>query len=605
MLFLSWVTDLGDGIGIAIENIMRALFYTIDTVIYKLIINLYDIFLLLCNGRLLNSDVLNQLSVRVGTILGVIMMFMVTFSFIQLLINPDAMNDKEKGLGNIAKKVLLVIVMLGTYGYIFNLLTNIQVAVINSNAIANLFVPSQVNSDDFGGILSGGIFSSFYTSNVVENENELCTTEAFSNNLKNEIASPNRNFEYGKKCLYETGKDTDNRTIHIREFNWILCTLVGIAIAYFIFSYCISVGMRIVQLAVLQIIAPMPIVSYLSPKKDNMFSKWVKMYFTTYIDVFIRIAIINFVSYLIGVIMDNLNTGAGTFWESLGGETITSNFGLRTLITVIMVIALLSFAKKIPELLKELFPSSGAASLGFGINKEGSKALGLAAGVGAVVGMKGLNKAKELKDDIKEQGGVGNYIANKGDELNESLNNLETNAGNFAKGSWDERKKMLRGAGTNVMRGVGTGVRNARGAVTSMYQGGKAGLNAKNPVSAIVEGGRTATSATVTGNKYKGLDYISSLIKDENEVKNAQARYDAIVAGTRTDMTESKAKDLLDAAKAHAFETSDKVQAGIETVEKQTGFNFKNEDGKYNYKKYKDTKDAMEIKDAGNWNINK
>ena len=54
-----------------------------------------------------------------------------------------------------------------------------------------------------------------------------------------------------------------------------------------------------VQIAFLQIVSPMAIVSYLSPKKDNMFTKWLNIYGSTYIDVFVRVAIINFACLII------------------------------------------------------------------------------------------------------------------------------------------------------------------------------------------------------------------------------------------------------------------------------------------------------------------
>lgn len=356
---------LGFDIGILINNIFRTIFYMLDIIIYKLMINIYNVFVMLCSGRLLNSDTIKQLSTRVGTILGVIMMFMVIFSFIQMLINPESISDKEKGIGNIAKKVIIVLVMLGTYTYIFNLLNNIQTALIQSNAIANLLVPSSVNTENFGGALSGSLFTAFYTSNFREDEFEhQCTTENFEETLKNEIAI-NQDFSSGYECLYETDDTLFGTTTYLRDFNWLLSFIVGVVVVYFIFYYCISVGMRIAQLAFLQIIAPMPIISYLTPKKDNMFNKWAKIYFTTYIDVFIRIAIINFVAYLIGVIMDNWNSGNGVFWQSLGIDA-TTEIGLKTIVGVIMIIALLLFAKKAPDLIKELFPTA-PGSLGFGI----------------------------------------------------------------------------------------------------------------------------------------------------------------------------------------------------------------------------------------------
>ena len=50
----------------------------------------YNVFEVLCNGRLLNTDSINQLFGRVSLLLGVIMLFRVAFTFIQAIIDPDA-----------------------------------------------------------------------------------------------------------------------------------------------------------------------------------------------------------------------------------------------------------------------------------------------------------------------------------------------------------------------------------------------------------------------------------------------------------------------------------------------------------------------------------
>lgn len=466
---------LGFDIGILLNNIFRTIFYMLDIIIYKLMINIYNVFIMLCNGRLLNNDTIKQLSSRVGTILGVIMMFMVIFSFIQLLINPEAMNDKEKGIGNIAKKILIVIIMLGTYSYVFNLLANIQVAVISSNSIANLLVPSSVNTKNFGEALSGNLLTAFYTSNFTEDEFEHeCTTEQFEENFKNEIAT-NHDFSYGYKCLYETDDTLFGTTTYLRDFNWLLSSIVGVVVVYFIFYYCISVGMRIIQLAFLQIIAPMPIISYLSPKKDNMFNKWAKIYFTTYIDVFIRIAIINFVAYLIGVIMDNWNSGNGVFWESIGINT-TTEIGLKTIVGVIMILALLLFAKKAPDLLKELFPTA-PGSLGFGIKSPsalmkdtpglaraygaGRVALGVARGnafraIGKVLDTnQDIKNADDLFDDAQRRYQTARQNGDKA-AATEAFNDMY-NAKQIIKSKNAERKQWLKRGVTGALGGLVSG----------------------------------------------------------------------------------------------------------------------------------------------------
>lgn len=365
----TWLSDVNVSIVGGVIKALRAVFYSIATMIYKLIIDLYNLFEIMCQGRLLNSDTLIELSNRIGLILGLIMFFMVTLSFIKSLIEPDNLTDKTKGAISIVKKCILVIVMLGTSSFIFNTLYSFQKSVINNHIISKLLLPYTVDTQNFGSALSAELFISFYDvqdglKDEVENYQDLsiCQQEIYT--LKDRIYD-NSDFELGYSCLNESvtiiGADGNDMEITIIDFNWIVSIAVGIAVIYFLLMYCIQVGVRMVQLAVLEIISPMAIVSYLSPKPDTMFNKWTKLYFSTYIDVFLRIAIINFIIFLISTILDN--SGNWTFWQSLGNPT---NSYQISFITVAMILALLTFAKKAPDLIKDLFPAS-TSKLGLGV----------------------------------------------------------------------------------------------------------------------------------------------------------------------------------------------------------------------------------------------
>ena len=392
---LTWLSDGLEAIQGAASKALRTVFFSLSTLIYKLVISLYDLFDILCYGRILDNEVLKDLSTRIGYVLGVIMLFFVILSFVNMLLNPDTLSDKNKGAVNIIKKTILVIVMLGVSNYFFQLLYSVQRVVVQNHVVSKLLLPYEVDTEHFGGALSAELFTAFYNvslsyidsdGNIMgDDENvQLCQQEVYT--MKEQIAE-HSDFSLGDVCLNTsttyTAADGAEREDFIIDFNWLLSVGVGIFAIYILTMYCIKVGIRMIQLAFLEIISPMAIVSYLSPKQDTMFSKWSKIYFSTYIDVFIRIAIINFSVYLIAVIF-----GSGTdktFWESFeinGSNPIwTKRFSM-----IAMVLALLAFAKKAPELLKELVPAS-ASKLGFGGMKM-KDIFGLSRGlnVGAAVG---------------------------------------------------------------------------------------------------------------------------------------------------------------------------------------------------------------------------
>ena len=388
----------------------------------------------MCSGKLLDNKALNSLFSRVGLILGLVMFMMVAFSFVKVLIDPDSFNDKQKGIPSIIKRVIMVIVMLGISSYVFSLLTNIQATILNNNVISKIVFPnsSSVNTDAFGNVLSSQLFLTFYTVRDIEVSDDADAQSKWCADNVNDVLGTEialtGDFSIGYDCLdaygdiedYSgegTGKD------FIVDFNYVFCTIVGIVVCYLLLTYCVSVGIRIVQLAVLQIISPMAIVSYLSPKQDNMFSKWTKIYISTYIDVFIRIAIINFVVYLSGLVIDSWDEGNSAFWTSVGSP---EGFD-KAIIGILMIIALLSFAKKAPDLIKQLIPQS-ASGIGFGLGNSGVSAL-FGAGVGATVGA------------------IGGFAAGKG----------------------------VVGKATGLLGGIGTGA----------FRGGKSGFGAKGLGSAI------------------------------------------------------------------------------------------------------------------------
>lgn len=405
----SWLSDGLEKVGGAIIQGIRYLMFALSTFIYGLLMDLYDMFLALCNVRLLSNDILQELSRRVGYILGVVMLFYVILGFIQLLLNPDAINDGEKGATAIIKKTIIVIVMLGSANFAFELLYQVQVTVVKSNIISKLLLPYSVtpivngqdtstsqdstliNNETFGSLLAEELFSSFYSieefkesdidSNGDISSYEDCQTVV--NNFRNQLIN-NRSFDLGYTCLNSTivvnfkiddSTKSDGQETNVVKFNWLLCPLVGLVAVYLMVMYCFKVGIRMVQLMFLEIISPMAIVSYLALKKDTMFSKWKNIYISTYIDVFIRIAIINFAFFLVATVF-SVTGGDGLEFQG-------TDFSSNPFFKVIMILSILTFAKKAPELVGELLPKS-ASKLGFGASMK--DIVGLTALTGLAVG---------------------------------------------------------------------------------------------------------------------------------------------------------------------------------------------------------------------------
>lgn len=501
--------------GVAVRCIRQLLFW-LDSLIYDLIIKLYNMFNTLCSVRLMNGNVVSSIATRIGMILGIIMLFRVVLAFINMLIDPDKVSDKNSGAVSVIKKILIVIVMLGVSNFVFDTLYYVQYSVINSGAISKILLPAiPVNEDgseftNFGGLLAEETLYAFYhvddfevddsgdsddSDNPTE-EIEYC--KDIIEQFRSDIVQENPNFNLGNICLNATvnvkisGDEENNESEDfIVSYNGLLATAAGIGIAYFLFMYCIHVGIRMVQLMVLEIIAPMAFISYLSPKQDNMFSKWIKIYFATYIDVFIRVAIINLVTMIISAMFAN---GGGldsfTFWNDLGDVSM----GQRGFYIVIIILALLAFAKKAPELLKELIPAS-ASKLGFG---EDPLAGGL---IGGLVG-----------------GTLGGALSGARNEQG---------IGNKAIG-------FLQGGLGGALHGGVAGLKDKKGGLSGLRAGGKSGSDAAAATAQRVRLGGSRVATPFAGNYASRIDDQNEKLQKTVDMYNAaqdEAKSEAVKNG--------------------------------------------------------------------------
>lgn len=89
------------------RDALRGLMLSLCEIVYNLISFCFEVFYNLGRANILNSDVLDPIFRKIGLIIGIFMIFRVTFAFIQYIVNPDMMTDKKKVLKQLLKKLLL------------------------------------------------------------------------------------------------------------------------------------------------------------------------------------------------------------------------------------------------------------------------------------------------------------------------------------------------------------------------------------------------------------------------------------------------------------------------------------------------------------------
>lgn len=363
MNFLALGIDDVPGI---ISRVVRFLESLLCQLFYPLIAQLYEVFRKM--GLLFYNDDFSTIYKKISLVLGIYMVFRISFWLIELLVNPDKISDKEKNPSKIITRTILVVVMLAITPMIFKYAFRIQYEIVDKAVIEKVIVLNGTNTgDNVGRYLAANLFDNFYYINGetgqerTDNIKKCMNGDKEYNKSYTNLLLTTGDLYMSSECLNSTYKGNNPDTgikekTYVLHFDGFYAALVGGIVVWLLLMYCISVGTRYVQLIFLQVIAPIPIMCYVSPSKDNMFDKWVKQCVVTYLDLFIRVAIISFSMMLCQVVFSSnmLNV---------------PNFSGSWIIKIFLVLGLLTFAKKAPDLIQELLPKSVTKASGdFGLS---------------------------------------------------------------------------------------------------------------------------------------------------------------------------------------------------------------------------------------------
>lgn len=336
-----------------IMNFFRTLLATIDWVVYSIITIFFRTVFNLSNFEL--TGFYQEFEERVYVILGIFMLFKVTVSILSYLVNPDKISDKEQGVGKIVTRIISVLIMLIALPSVFSLMTEFQNKLLPVIPRIVVGTANTLNSDDITGISDNMALTLFQG---FAHKKDECDGDEIGNvsEILNVINEP---------C------SDSNKNIYRYDYLPIISTIVGVLMCYVLFSLCISVAIRAFKMIILRAIAPIPIISYVDPKssKDGMFATWTKTLFSTWSELFILIAIIYFIVYMIDFLL------SGQAWRGLF-DGVTNPVEAVFLLAFI-IIGLLFFARQVP---KFLFDALGIKNRGSFMRMLGMGATALGMG---------------------------------------------------------------------------------------------------------------------------------------------------------------------------------------------------------------------------------
>ena len=386
-------TFLLTGVGF-IEKGFRSLTFLLDQGIYSLAKVAYAVFYYLSNASILNDTIVKNVTVRMYTILSIIMVFVLAFNLLNYIIDPDKMNDKKIGYSAFVKDVIIALVIISMTPMLFTKLYSFQSAVISSGVIPTLILGGADDKDsaeyemyekhkeDYSSLTdyyiqngANTMISSIYVAFLYPTSGKTaidCVDDA--------ARKEDSNFDY--YCgAYETAKLTGNigafgDYINNDNFNFtpLISTVAGVVLLYFMFIFCISLAKRVGKLAIIQLLAPVPVTLELLPNKKGLRKNWIDTLIKVYLEVFIYLLVMYLIIFLISLVPGTVST--------LFGNMTQEGISLVKIITVILLIfGLLLFAKDAPKFLMDLLGIKG-----MGLVTDAMKSLKPVGGMAAFLG---------------------------------------------------------------------------------------------------------------------------------------------------------------------------------------------------------------------------
>lgn len=398
---------------------------------------IYKIFFLVANATIINGDVIKVFYSRIQLILGILMIFKLAMSILNIIINPDIIKDQKQGAGKIVTRIVVALFMLtlvipinipnatdkslnayiNDHGILFGFLYKAQDSILSENILAKLILGTSSsgsdsmdvnNLSDIGNSMASTVLKVFVRINVYDDTKPACDNEDESDPCPNTVCPEVVNaVQYAEENI-----DPQVIIFHLNDacgglkrlssqqeryafaYTPIVGALVMIIMTIIIAGFTIDIAVRSIKLAVLRLVAPVPIISYINPPKQGggAFDNWTKSLISTYVDLFVRLAIVYFGLFMIQAIM---NGGLDIFGSGVDGISFSTGVAF-----IFIVLGILVFMKQAPQFIKDILGVKGKPMGNVGLSSLlGGTAMALGGGglagfgLGAMQGFDTASKA--------------------------------------------------------------------------------------------------------------------------------------------------------------------------------------------------------------------
>lgn len=460
---------IADSVMKTLFDIIKTIFFYLDYVVYSFIPMLYKMILYLANVNLYDGNkTLAALTGRVYIIVGIFMLFKLSFSIIKYIADPNAFSDSAKGFTNLVKNVVIALVLLVLVPYIFKVAYDIQKEIMVSNVIPNFITGSEdildVNNfeseaKDIQFLMFSPFFSINYGAGGDNGPLRVCdpSLEDGKYPLANIIGTVDMALgtDGSGNCLLAVAEQMDadenikasgikitdffkTATTDHRNFGslaplvtWsvdgesainympVVSTICGGYLVFLLLSFCFDIGTRAIRLLFLQILSPIAILSSIDPTESSQNSKlkdWGSECLKTFLSVFLRLAIIFIIIQIFKVITEFI------FYKGLEDQTyggLPKPSGVENIfVFIFLVLGSFQAAKNLPGMIEKAFGIKMSGELNLNPFKNPFVAGAAGLGVGAVAGgltggMAAFSTARNMDEGVGRSlvSGVGGVLS--------------------------------------------------------------------------------------------------------------------------------------------------------------------------------------------------
>lgn len=536
----------------------------LDGGVYDFICYLFEIFYYLCGLQVFNDSDYNVLVQRIYIILGLIMMFVLAYSLLKAVINPDEFAKGETSFPKLIQNVVVSLAIIVFLPTAFTAAFSIQNSLLNYDTIPKLILGTGTSGTTGPSIgadgvqnVSGGRAIAFYTFKAFlfpdlgsgeltcsYDDPDKCRDQIHGNGATGSTNGPllterDKAVLEGKNSFTIYGNYSESVRDHKLTYYYLISTVAGLYIAYIMLNFCFDMALRVIKIAFYQIIAPIPVICRIIPggKLKDVFSKWLKQVVSLFIEVFVRVAALSFGVYLIKIVIQKFESG-------LPGIDMLTGFGQKSIVLALLIMSIVMFIKQIPKIIGDMFGlDTGGMKLGLMDKLAAGGALAAGAFLGGGLGSLGRNMVGQFankKNWLNKDGKLtaGSVLKNVGSGVKTGIAGGVSGARRgFSAGKGAKNLADMRKAAGSAVAGA-----SAAKAKRAAYKASHAGNGYFGTMWNVAKGHVTDTAQSV--GEYFGLNNVDDLISDNKLIDDIASKKKAVATSVESviDKEASKAK---------------------------------------------------------------